>query len=244
MTWLAAPWRQESCVSKTQLNHLLAVAGRTVYATGAFEGWPYRFASAFDSRTGRRTSWQPRPDGEVHAVAADGNSVLLGGQFYGVGGKHRAMLAALNIKTGAVMDWTPAVIGGGVDSLALAGSTLYVGGSFTRASGQPRRGLAAFDLRTRRLSAWYPGKPRGLEGSNYGVQAVVPSGRVVYLGGDFTGIGGQQRFGFAAVDANSGGLLPLAPHLPRRPLPATGAGRRARGAENYSAGRTALCHAA
>lgn len=209
------PWNPDKRVSIKNVFALTANRS-AVYVAGEFDssGWANRFAIGFDRRTGRRTSWQPRPDGSVHVLVANGMGIVLGGQFYSVRGERRLGLAALNMTTGAVNNWSPVVAGGGVQTLAIDGSTLYAGGNFKRVSGQLRRGLAAFDLRSQRIRSWYPGGlPPGFDGYIYGVRAIAPAGGVIYVGGDFTQIGGQERFGVAAVDAESGQLLPMATRI-------------------------------
>ena len=82
------------------------------------------------------------------------------------------------------------------------GNTLYVGGEYTTIAGQARNRLASFDLTTGNLNAWNPnviGVPPS--GGTCTVNAIYVNGSTVYIGGIFTGAGGQPRACVAAVDA-------------------------------------------
>jgi hypothetical protein len=114
--------------------------------------------------------------------------------------------------TGAKRTWNPKPDTGGAEyphvyAIAVAGGRVYVGGYFTRIGGAARRSLAALDPRTGRASSWNP-SPGGNQPS---VSALVLSGSVVYVAGDFTSIGGKGRVGVAAVDAASGRIGPWDP---------------------------------
>lgn len=92
------------------------------------------------------------------------------------------------------------------------GNTVYVVGSFTRArppgaaAGQSevvRNNVLAYDLATGALkNAFNP----NLNGQAYAV-AASPDGSRVYLGGEFTTVGGVARSRVAAVDPTSGALI-------------------------------------
>jgi hypothetical protein len=82
-----------------------------------------------------------------------------------------------------------------------------LGGDFERISGTAipltaRRAVAAVGV-DGSLAAWAP----VLEGLNgVTLRALLAQGPTIYIGGDFTSVGGQFRTGFAAVDAVSGVL--------------------------------------
>ena len=92
------------------------------------------------------------------------------------------------------------------------GNTVYVVGSFTRArpagsaTGQNeivRNNVLAYDLATGVLkSSFNP----DLNGQAYAV-AAAPDGSRIYLGGEFTTVGGVARSRLAAVDPTSGALV-------------------------------------
>ena len=145
---------------------------------GAIDGQPRSNAAAIDTTTGSLTPWAPAVASfQVNAVLLSGTTV-----FLGAGG-----LVAADAMTGAVQ-----TLDGGftVEAIALndAGTTVYYGGSV----------LKAYDLTTQQVVfAWNPA-PDGM------VRALQISGSTVYVGGDFTTIGGQSRPYLAAVNANTG----------------------------------------
>lgn len=83
---------------------------------------------------------------------------------------------------------------------------IYIGGNFTwvgPASGYttgagwlPRNSIAEIDTVTGRATNWNPG-------ANYPVYSLAMQGNMLYVGGDFTSIGGQQRERFAEIRKDS-----------------------------------------
>jgi hypothetical protein len=95
-----------------------------------------------------------------------------------------------------------------------SGNTIYVGGHFTQATdvnGQvvTRNRVAAINATTGALLPWNPN-------ANKSVYALVVAGGNVYLGGDFSTVGGSARSRLAAVDATSGAVLAWNPRADDR----------------------------
>ena len=165
--------------STTVLDLALSDSG-VLYVVGNFssiDGQPRPSAAAIDTTTATLTSWVPAlTPGQVKAVLLSGNTVFLGGLLY-----------AADATTGAVQTLDSSI---SVEAIVLndAGTTLYYGGS----------GLKAYDLTSQQVvSTWNPA-PNGR------VRALQISGSTVYVGGDFTTIGGQSRPYLAAINANTG----------------------------------------
>jgi hypothetical protein len=94
---------------------------------------------------------------------------------------------------------------GRVRVVVAAGTTVYVGGHFTHATDLDgrvvsRNRLAAVDAATGALLPWNPG-------ANRPVHAMAVAGGTVYLGGEFSTVGGVARGRLAAVSASSGAVL-------------------------------------
>jgi hypothetical protein len=151
--------------------------------------------------------WSPVANGEITALAVEGSTAYIGGNFTEVGGQPRNYLAAVDTTTGNVTDWNPnvtisAYAGiGPVTALAISGSTVYVGGMFSEVSAQPRNNLAAVDKTTGVPSSW---NPSATIASGAWVKSLLVSGSTVYVGGRFDSIGGQARNNVAAIDAAGG----------------------------------------
>ena len=163
----------------TVLGLALSESG-VLFVVGNFtsiDGQARSSAAAIDTTTATLTSWAPAlPPGQVKAVLLSGNTVFLG-----------AGLLAADATTAAVQTLDSSI---SVEAIVLndAGTTLYYGGN----------GLKAYDLTTQQVvSTWNPA-PNG------GVRALQISGSTVYVGGDFTTIGGQSNPYLAAINANTG----------------------------------------
>lgn len=98
-------------------------------------------------------------------------------------------------------------VDGDVFAVKVVGSTVWVGGNFSnaRAPGNgptvARNNLAAFDMTTGDVLPF-------VADTNNTVRAIESDGSTVWVGGNFSAIGGQSRSGIAAVDAVTGTVRP------------------------------------
>ncbi|MCP3819740.1 fibronectin type III domain-containing protein [Streptomyces sp. A3M-1-3] len=158
-------------------------------------------------------TWQT--NGTVWSVAHARGVVYVGGSFTSVrppgaplGQKEtpRANFAAFNAVTGALLPCAPSFTGGAGSVRALKasldGSVLYAGGSFNKANSAHVANAVALNTAGCTLRGDF--KP-AVSGS---VRAIDVTAKTVYLGGDFTVVGGQSRNRIAAV-STSGALLPF-----------------------------------
>jgi hypothetical protein len=203
-----AGWRTNGPVYAT------AIIGDTVYVGGNFTQVRNQNGSqtagranlaAFDLTTGAlRTGWAADTNGVVRALASDGGRLFVGGSFTAVRGVNRGRLAALDPGTGALLTGFVANASSHVYALAVQGDRLYVGGAFGNIGGATRTRVAAVDRTT---GAVVPGFVPALDNSVRAV-AASPDGATVYVGGQFTTLGGvaQPYFGqvSAATGANTG----------------------------------------
>jgi hypothetical protein len=201
-------------------------------------GPPQYFASAANFTWGTSISTvDPENAGRVLALAEAGDKIFLAGEFAGAalpsvahpGGDPnckpgmpalpppsscvlRPFLFALDVKTGAVLDWD-AQPDGAVLSLQATpdGKGLYVGGRFTRIGGAPAERLALLDVETATQVPTF--RPPSVDS---GVRAMALHGNTLYFGGSFRklhipGPDGRpvvipQAAQVAAVDATTGAL--------------------------------------
>lgn len=95
------------------------------------------------------------------------------------------------------------VTNGVVRAVVRANGNTYIGGPFTQVSpvsggpAQARNHLAAFDANGALLS-WNPNV------SGWSIDTMAAQGSLIYVGGNFTSIGGQMRNHIAAIDATTG----------------------------------------
>jgi hypothetical protein len=117
-------------------------------------------------------------------------------------------MAAPGAAAGASVPAAPrraATFDGRIRVVAASGDTVYVGGHFTHATGLDgrtvtRNRVAAVDAASGALLPWNPN-------ANRPVYALAVAGGAVYLGGDFSSVGGSARGRLAAVDAGSGAIV-------------------------------------
>lgn len=192
----------------------LTVSAGVLYVGGQFtelSGQTRDSLAAFSTSTDSLTSWAPPATGSfprVRAMSVSGTEIYLAGYFDHVDGQPRSGFAAVDT-SGTLASWNPEASGCGSAGLALAASAtaVYVGGCFTHIGGQPRTGVAALDPTTALATAWNPEASGG--GST--VTTIAVSGSTLYLGGNFTEIGGQLRNGLAALDTTTATATPWNP---------------------------------
>jgi hypothetical protein len=187
-----SPWAVES----------LAVVGSRLYVGGTLDpnGDGKSALQAYDLATGKRAGWAPTvgPDG-VTAIGVSGDRVYASDSW----------LEAFDATSGKRVAWHPALPNGPVEAIAPASHLVAVGGRFNGAGGLVRDSLAALDLRTGHPTAWSPQVLSS--GSGPEVDAIVRSGRIVYVAGDFEHLGGRARHLLGAVDATTGKAASWAP---------------------------------
>jgi hypothetical protein len=138
--------------------------------------------------------------GNAWTVEIGGSAVYVGGNFNGLGGVGRINLGAFDLLTKAVLPFAP--INGFapiVDILYLNG-VIYIAslGPISSVSGPIRNYVAAFDT-AGNLLPWDPN-------ANAPVRSLATDGVSIFLGGDFTTLGGgaYTRNHVARVDAATG----------------------------------------
>ncbi|NOT35343.1 MAG: PQQ-binding-like beta-propeller repeat protein [Candidatus Eisenbacteria bacterium] len=194
--------------------HALAVQGNSVYFGGEFQtigddtspDFEGHYSAAVSASTAERiATWQPRTNGRVQAIAADGHSVYLGGDFTSVREwvKHLG-LAALDLRSGRALDWSLNT-DGSVKAMERIGDRIFVAGGFGVVGGKPRANLAAIDARTGEVLDWAP-NPNG------GIWSMTRHGDNLLVSGVFHRISGQPRNCFAELDPVTGAVTPWDPN--------------------------------
>jgi Chitobiase/beta-hexosaminidase C-terminal domain/Fn3 associated/Domain of unknown function (DUF5122) beta-propeller len=147
------------------------------------------------------TAWNPDADGIVRSMLVSAGTIYVGGDFtsFNGGADTRQHLASLDAATGLVSSWTPDA-NATVRALALSGTTLYIGGDFTTVDGDIRNRIAALDTLATSpniATTWNPNL-------NNNVRALLYTGAALYVGGDFTAVGGVVRKHIAELDTATG----------------------------------------
>jgi len=179
--------------------------GGTMYAGGSFgsvstpagvsPGGTFSRSNivAFNAATGVVASFAPNVNGQVWALASDGQSLWVGGTFTSVNGVARRGVAKLNPSTGAVdAGFNANLASGKVTELALVGGRLLAGGTF------PGK-LRALNQATGANTGYLNLSIGGSVTSNAGPVevyrfAVNPAGTRLVAVGNFTSVAGQTRY--------------------------------------------------
>jgi hypothetical protein len=147
------------------------------------------------------------------AVAKDGSTVWVAGDFNSIGGQARNKLAAVRNDGTVDPGFNPAPdSGSAISAMTLSedNTKVYFGGKFTKVRGTVRNNLAAADARTGALAPWDPN-------ATGTVSSLTASGSLVYAGGTFTNLGATPRTYLGALDLTAGpafgSALPFAPKL-------------------------------
>lgn len=152
-------------------------------------------------------SSRPQPsagfDADVLAVAYRGSVVYVGGRFRsaetGGGTEERSRVAAVDARTGALLNWEAAT-DGAVQAIAVSGESVYLAGAFGYVNGERRARLAKLDAATGELDPDFAPAVTGR------VLALAISDGKLYVGGSFSAINGEPRANLGAVGLTSGTL--------------------------------------
>lgn len=146
----------------------------------------------------------PSVNGRVNAIARSGGIVYFGGLFDSVNGQPRQNLAAIDAVTGALLSWNPGA-DDEVHTMGAGATDLYIGGEFTLVGGATRSRLAAFNIASGALTGWNPGANDTVHSLSVTQKVFNPFQKyLVYVGGSFNGVGGQNRSGLAAIEPDTG----------------------------------------
>lgn len=175
------------------------------YICGAFTkvGSTIRKYIARINADGKVSSWNPSINDRVTALYVSGNTVYVAGYFYQVNGQSRYHLAAIDATTGAVTSWNPN-IDGDVSIITGKNGIIYIGGSFSNVGLQARENIAAIDSITGQATPWNP-SPSCTNCLGYvQVSSICLNSNRIFVGGNFTSIGGQNRNHIAEIDLTTG----------------------------------------
>ncbi len=183
----------------------LALSGSRLYAGGDFNtitGLSRPALAQLDAGTGALSRFDadlPATD-SVRAIALSGTGLFAGGFLTSAGGQARTALAKVDASTGALHPFD-ASIGDfdatvSVKTLSVVGTSVYVGGDLSFVNKVTRHGIAALDS-DGVPTAFNP--DAGPSGTFNDVSAIAIRDNAIYLGGNFTTLGGQPRNRIAKV---------------------------------------------
>ena len=137
----------------------------------------------------------------VYAVVKYNNTIYIGGRFSKINRLKRSRIAALNAVTGKVKAWNPKA-DADVYALSVKDAQVFAGGAFKHLGNNVRELIGALDTTTGEATAWAPSvKGIGLQPR---VSTLLAMGKIIYIGGAFSEVEGNDRRCIAALDAVSG----------------------------------------
>jgi trimeric autotransporter adhesin len=142
---------------------------------------------------------------ETLALSSDGSKLYAGGLGLTVLGGNLD-LDAFNASSGAFLTGAAPSADGPVVRLLTSGDTVYVAGHFSQLGGAAHAHLGAFSSSTGAVIPSFAPAVSGSLGGSPGVTALALSGSRLYIGGQFTAVGGAGHLAIAAVDAGSGAV--------------------------------------
>ncbi len=197
------------------------VIGNTVYVGGAFTHavsptgavGPARLnLAAFCLANGKLlTTFAANVNGPVNALATDGTSLFVGGNFSTLNGQAVSRLVKVNALTGArVSTFNTPVIPAPVNSLAYDSGNIYAAGEFGKLNASAPfvqvGNAAGFNGTTGQYNSWHAAADKVVEAI-----AVSPNHLWVYIGGNFTTVGGAAHDRLAKLTrAGAGAVQPVA----------------------------------
>lgn len=203
-----------SCPSVGVCVDALAVSGSDLFVGGAFsaiggQSLSYLAQLSTSGAGAADPAWDPDPNSGVLSLLVSGSELFVGGNFTTIGGESRSSIAELSTQGDGAADPTwnpspnrPSMVGDGVYTMALSGTSLFVGGVFGSIGGQSRNDLA--ELSTTGTGAADPDwNPAGTY--NPGVNTLVVSGGQLYVGGQFSQLGGISQSNLVRLSLSGAG---------------------------------------
>ena len=145
------------------------------------------------------TMWSCDRGGRVLAIARQGNTIYLGGNFAYVGPSTGGGVP-IDVHTATPLARYPRVVGQVFAVVGDGGGGWYVGGQFSHVGDLPRANLAHI-LADGTVAAWAPDPDQQ-------VSALALVGQTLYVGGDFNVVGGEPRAHLVALSPASSAPLP------------------------------------
>ena len=148
----------------------------------------------------------------VHTIVVTSTDVYVGGDFSRIGGQPRLDLARLNPITGLVdggrQSFDPDPLNGVeralVRKLQVAGDDVYVCGEFTSIGGQSRSKIAKISGATGDVDVQFDAQVGGGSVLGPAIFEIVLARGTLFVGGDFSSIGGKARRNIATLNPKTG----------------------------------------
>ncbi len=175
--------------------------------------WQRTGLAKLDLTTDSLTSWNPILSGSyphVYSLLVSGDTVYLGGKgIYKINGKEANELSAVSASSGTLLTgFIPVKIQGSwgdnvVNVLAKQGKYLYAAGDFKKVNDTSRNCIVKLNAATGKVQNWNPKLDAGWNP----VQAILPAGNDIYIGGKSLQIENDTREGVMIKVKSTTGTL-------------------------------------
>lgn len=168
------------------------IGGRFLVGDGTRMGNVARFQK---SNGQLDAGWNPNADNQVNTIAVDSSGVYIGGTFFNIGGTSRDRVAKVNTTTGAaIAAWNANLSDhNNVNTISLSSAHAYMGGYFYDGDAYSRYATTT----GAQDGSWVE---TYLSGS---VEEMLHTSSGIYIGGNFTLIGGQARNHIARLSVSA-----------------------------------------
>ncbi len=140
----------------------------------------------------------------VYSIVISENDIYVGGSFDTIGGQARKYVARLNNTNGnADITWNPNA-DGQIVTIVVNGNDIYVSGDFDTIGGQARHCIAKLNNTDGNADATWNANATLYPNANNYINSIIIDGNNIYVGGDFTTIGGQTRNYIAKLNNTDG----------------------------------------
>jgi len=182
----------------------------TVFIGGAFSsasGQSRSNLASYNISTSAITSLNIGVNGPVYALKSRplvGDVLYVGGTFTNINSSTpRSNLAALSTTTNSWFSWAPQVSGGSVYAIDVSPTHVVIGGNFTSVGGLTRNRLAMINY-AGTVEPWNPSANGTVESVRIGTggTTIGSTASSVYVGGQFSSVGGVSRNSIAALSNN------------------------------------------
>jgi hypothetical protein len=200
-------WDANPTYTQFGLRSPMLVVGSNVYIAGPFttiSGKPLSYIAKLNvSNAAADTNWNPNVNSFVRCMAANGQALILGGQFQTVRDSTSLALAKVDTVHGTLDAAFSSHVQrpGRVTAIARQpDGKVIVGGDFWLAGNLPRRGLARINASGDLDAEWNPQVKAPVNFSSYEiVQGVSVVFSNIYVWGNYTNVGGASRNGLAKL---------------------------------------------
>lgn len=216
ITAVALPWDPQLHASQGALVNSIVIDGATIYLGGGFDsvgGVARASVGAVSASTGAALPWDAGLNLGIYgspfvgAVAVDGDTVFVAGNFFLPGSTATRRTGAFDKVTAAARPWLVANDNAPVTQMSVQGTQVVLSGNFSMLTSLVRHGLAAIDTATGLPTAWDPELVNPDGNAELYVDKLVVAGNTVYAAGSYEQVAGAARAGLAALDAGTGAAL-------------------------------------